>query len=1235
MSVKATEAIQRLDPLRFPLHGSRLIEASAGTGKTFTIAFLYVRLVLGHRADGTLGAGLTPPDILVVTFTDAAAKELRDRIRARLVEAAACFSASQPSATQDPLLLCLRQDIPANEWAACARKLQRAAEWMDEAAVSTIHAWCNRMLGEHAFASGSFFRQTLQTDLSAVMTEAVRDYWRTHVYQLDRTLVDEIHEHWKTPNALLADIVPRLGIDSDSEQDDADASLVEIISRINAERLQKAAAIKTPWREWLPDLENRFAAALPEKVFDGRKLRTDTCKRWLLQIREWLEDETACELLLTDSAYERFTPDGLEDAVKKPDQRSDALIAHPAWDALKEIRHSRNWLPDCRPSSLAHAVKWVRQRLELEKQRRAELGFDDILLQLNRALLGQGGQALAAIIRSQFPVAMIDEFQDTDPVQYSIFKQIYRIGKRVVTESETDVSPPNGLFLIGDPKQAIYAFRNADIYTYLQARRATAGRHYSLDTNYRSSPAMVNAVNQLFAQADEALPRAAFMFGTPDDNQLPFVRVNAREPETVWVDASNQTAALNFWTMPEENPGKGVNKNDYVEHLSEACATHIVQLLNQAEAGQTGFSTGDRFSQLRAGDIAVLVNKGTEAAAVRQALRKRGVPSVYLSDRESVLDTPQAREIRYWLNACADPLQLNLLRAALATPSMGIEDGYLAALSENELLMEAEIERFSRLGEVWQSQGVLPMLRALLIEFGIPARLIGGADGERQLTDLLHIAEVLQQASAHIEGRHGLIRHYVNMLESRPGGNELLQVRLESDAEVVQVVTVHKSKGLEYPLVFLPFAINFRAVQKKDSLIKWHDEEGRLHTGHGKDDVPLGQADDERLAEDIRKLYVALTRARYRTWVGVAETRDWDRSGLGYLTGSRPSDGTLNEALQRMAAGAGASEGAIVVEPVPEPDAVCIAETRLEQLGPALTPGRVARENWWIASYSAIASRLPTPDSSQEATAGDELATDDEFVSSVAIQGHAIQHDFPRGAVAGVFLHGLLEWVAEQGFSVVASGKATDELRDMLRRRCFPRGWKHWIDPLEHWLLALLQVPVDGSAQKGFTLSSVRSYQVELEFWFETRAVDTHALDRLLNRYTFGGADRPALAAMTLNGMLKGFIDLVFEHEGRYYVLDYKSNHLGADDTAYTQEAMHQAILGKRYDLQFSLYLLALHRLLRARLRAYDYERDVGGAIYFFLRGHEAANHGIFTEKPPLAMIEALDSLFCGEADAE
>jgi exodeoxyribonuclease V beta subunit len=257
-------------------------------------------------------------------------------------------------------------------------------------------------------------------------------------------------------------------------------------------------------------------------------------------------------------------------------------------------------------------------------------------------------------------------------------------------------------------------------------------------------------------------------------------------------------------------------------------------------------------------------------------------------------------------------------------------------------------------------------------------------------------------------------------------------------------------------------------------------------------------------------------------------------------------------------------------------------------------------------------------------------------------------HSLPRGSRYGTFLHGLLEWAATQqgldaegqrrgGYGAAADGAHVR--RDMLARRCTLRGLDEWIEPLDRWLVHLLtrewhltglEDATGQAPQLRLRALAPRQTQVEMEFWLESSQVDTGALDRLVQRHCLPGQARPALRADRLNGLLKGFIDLVFEHGGRYYVLDWKSNWLGPDDSAYTAQAMRTAMLAHRYDLQYSLYLLALHRQLRARLPGYDYARDIGGAIYVFLRGSGAASQGLFTDKPPRALIEGLDRLFAG-----
>lgn len=300
-------------------------------------------------------------------------------------------------------------------------------------------------------------------------------------------------------------------------------------------------------------------------------------------------------------------------------------------------------------------------------------------------------------------------------------------------------------------------------------------------------------------------------------------------------------------------------------------------------------------------------------------------------------------------------------------------------------------------------------------------------------------------------------------------------------------------------------------------------------------------------------------------------------------------------------------------------------------------PARQAAEHWWIASYSALQlGETPAPASRFDDAAPDspaaQKAVDDER-ETLAVPLPASEapslHRFPRGPNPGTFLHGLLELAAREGFAALAA--EPQRLREEIARRCQRRGLTAWIEPLGDWLVDLVRRPLDLGDGAAVALAQLASYQPELEFWFAARKVDVRRLDALVQRHVLPGVARPALSRDTLNGMFKGFVDLAFEHAGRYYVVDYKSNWLGEGDAAYTAEAMAAAVAAQRYDLQYVLYLLALHRQLQLRLPDYDYDRHVGGALYLFLRGSRAAGQGIHRARPPRALIEALDALFKGE----
>ncbi len=1208
--------------LAFPLRGSQLIEASAGTGKTFTISALYLRLVLGNGGeDSGFGRELLPPQILVVTFTDAATKELRERIRTRLAEAARFFRDETPA--PDSLIAELRDQYLPEQWPGCANRLDIAAQWMDEAAVSTIHSWCQRMLREHAFDSGSLFTQTLETDHSDLLGEVLRDYWRLFCYPMQGDALNWVRSNWGGPAALL----PRIRALFASERDTLEGKEpAELISQCLQERRVALIDLKKPWLQWADELLVICHQGVASKSVDGRKMQARYFEPWFEKIKAWAEDESL-EQLDIGTGFTRLTPDGMAEAWKGEAPR------HPGLDAMAGLKACLDGLPTPDAAVLQHAARWVGARFEEEKRRRAEMGFDDMLLRLDAALQSDGGERLATLIREQFPVALIDEFQDTDPVQYRIFESIYRIEEN---------SPECGLFLIGDPKQAIYAFRGADIHTYLRARQATTGRLHTLGTNFRSSHGMVDAVNHVFERAEvRQSGRGAFLFRQNNgDNPVPFMPVASQGRKEVLRINDQAVPALNIWHLPAEQPLSGAV---YRQQLAAACASEITALLNGGQQGQAGFiQDGKTFRGLLPADIAILVRDGKEAQAVRAQLAARGVRSVYLSDKDSVFAAQEAHDVLTWLKACAEPDVERPLRAALASITLNLSLGELERLNQDELAWESRVMQFRGYREVWRKQGVLPMLRRLLHDFRLPQALIARSDGERVLTNLLHLSELLQQAAAELDGEQALIRHLSEHLALSGQAGEEQILRLESDEQLVKVVTIHKSKGLEYPLVFLPFICSAKPVDGSRLPLHYHDESGNAQVTLKPTPELIALADDERLAEDLRLLYVALTRAQHACWLGVADLKRGNNNGsvlhlsaLGYLLGGGAPLAD-SPALQQWLRDLQQDCPALTYAQMPEATAEHYQPPQNDAaLLPPLIPKRKASENWWIASYSALrigdtlsVGTDEAPESPQAQKLFDDERLDPHAPREVVAGGGDI-HRFPRGPNPGTFLHGLLEWAGSEGFAA-----APQDVIDAIARRCNRRGWEGWIATLSDWLQHLLKSPLHlGVDQPPVKFEQLTQYQVEMEFWFASHKVDVLKLDALVCQYTHGGVARVAAEPVQLNGMFKGFIDLTFEHDGRYYVADYKSNWLGADDAAYTPQAMEQSILDNRYDLQYVLYLLALHRQLKARLADYDYDRHVGGALYLFLRGTRAASQGVFFTRPPRELIERLDRLFQGKPE--
>ncbi|MEZ1362444.1 exodeoxyribonuclease V subunit beta [Klebsiella pneumoniae] len=1175
-----TDTAESLDPLRLPLIGERLIEASAGTGKTFTIAALYLRLLLGLGGEAAYPRAISVEELLVVTFTEAATEELRGRIRSNIHELRiACLRGE----SDNPLYSALLAEIADKDDAA--KTLLLAERQMDEAAVFTIHGFCQRMLSLNAFESGMLFEQQLIEDESRLRYQACADFWRRHCYPLTRDIAAVIHDVWKGPRDLLKSLDRWL--QGEAPQLKSPPAPNETLAERHQQIIARIDSLKQQWREQVGEIEG----VLENSGLDRRKFNRGNQGKWMEKVNAWAQEETLSYLL--PDALEKFAQSFLLERTKAGGEPP----VHPLFSAVESLLASSLTLTDL---VLARAMVEIRDAVAREKRRRGELGFDDMLSRLDEALRGDSGETLASAIRQRFPVAMIDEFQDTDPQQYRIFRRIWRR------------QPETALLLIGDPKQAIYAFRGADIFTYMKARGDVAA-HYTLDTNWRSSPGMVGSVNRLFSLSDNP-----FMF-----HEIPFLPVKAAAKNKglrFTVDAAD-VPAMNVWLMPGDTVGSG----DYQTFMAQLCATQIRDWLSAGQRGRALLWRGETSRPVQASDITVLVRNRLEAAQVREALQTLGIPSVYLSNRDSVFETLEAQELLWLLQAVLAPERENTLRSALATSMFGLTALDIENLNQDEQAWDALVEEFSEYRQIWRQRGVMPMLRALMTARHIAENLLATRGGERRLTDILHISELLQEAASQLESEHALVRWLAQHIAEPDSNAASQQMRLESDKHLVQIVTIHKSKGLEYPLVWLPFIARFR---KQDQAF-YHDRETFAAVlDLGQDEASLELAEAERLAEDLRLLYVALTRAVWHCSLGVAPlssrksgNSDFHLSALGRLLQA----GEAMDAAGLAARLADFCHGDIALQRPGELDLTPwqAPAATIPRLSARELQRRIA-DDWRVTSYSGL---------QQHGFSGGQdllprLDVDAAGVGEVVEEPQLTPHQFPRGAAPGTFLHSLFE---ELDFTQpVPEGWMAEKLQ--------LSGFDaQWAPVLTDWLGGVLKTRLPGP-DIALNQLAARDKQVEMAFYLPiAQLLTAERLDALIRQYDPLSADTPPLDFRQVRGMLKGFIDLVFRHEGRYYLLDYKSNWLGEDREAYTRPAMEQAMRAHRYDLQYQLYSLALHRYLRHRLADYDYDRHFGGVIYLFLRGMDGqeGGQGIFTTRPVRPLIDGLDQLFAGETQEE
>lgn len=1183
-----------VDPLNYKLSGSSLIEASAGTGKTWTIAALYVRMVLGH---GGYQPRL-PEDILVLTFTKAAAQELKDRIRARLSQAANYFFDFTTEAP-DQFLIDLKNSIPVAEHKSAANLLDLAAQSMDQSSISTIHAWCQKVLVQHAFASASLFEQELLENIDDLKQQLAWDYWRVHVANLPLDFIAIVNKIWSGPDQLT-------GLVQDIQINKITTPSTSDIKAIIGDFYTAYQQQKDYWQTAIIELDAWF-----EKNRKNLK-RANDFVRWLDTLRAWLADD-GFSVPDLKTGWDRLSAADLQ---SKYD--TDKISICAANHAIEQLKLDLAALETVKINLNQHALYHLSSNLQTALAKHASLDFNGLLSNLYLALKGQNGAVLAQTLRQQYPVVLIDEFQDTDPIQYGIFDHIYH-----VAENLADIS----LVFIGDPKQSIYGFRNADIYTYLQAVDACKGRVFTLDKNYRSVTAVVAGVNKFFSLQDKPV----FITGQ-QDKYIDFhsVKANGLDEKII----CNDTVIPAIQALQLANPGnKAMAVGVFRELAAQACAIKISNLLYQASQQQTMLHAANESRPVAPADIAVLVNTHAEASLIKDYLARYKVRSVFLSERNSVYASPQAIEIKLWLEACIDPQNASAVRAALASITLNLSLEQLDSLNYDELLWDSYIEKFIQYRQIWQYRGVLPMIHKILHDFAVPARLLAnGYAGERQLTDLLHLAELLQSAATKLDGKQALLNYYVAQIQL--GSNDdATKLRLESDDNLVKIITIHKSKGLEYPLVFLPFVCSSNS-NNRINFPKLFDFTGEKQWLFELDAQQKQQYELNQLGEDIRRLYVALTRARHSVWMVLADVNSLAKTGINQVLDAKVLSNfkkLASEYPELFALDTADIQQLVTLENTDNQEPVNYQSKTLEH---AVITGK-----WWISSYSALeisniySKRQFVPDTAVEDSLHENLTAsqiEQNQPAKLSASNNNYLLNIPKGALTGVFLHSVLQWAAERNFRDLEHADA------YIRQRCLAMAWDEHIAAIQSWFAAFVANSWQLDNGQQLDLAQAPALLAEMEFLLPVNNVDVSALDQLISQNFYPKLARPLLSRDLLNGMFKGFIDLSLQAEDqKFYIIDYKSNYLGEQPQAYQQQDLIKNMLAMRYDVQMLMYLLAMHRQLRARLPDYDYDRDLGGAVYMYLRGQNSPGQGLVYFKPDLDFIEALDQLVSGQLELQ
>ena len=1175
-----------------PLAGINLIEASAGTGKTHALAGLYLRCLVEKK--------LAARQLLVITYTNAATAELKRRIRQMVADAQITFLTGEASSG---LLKDLLDKYPeARDRKRIARDLGLTLANFDETAIYTIHGFCQRILMDNAFASGALFESELIENQQRLEQEFVEDFWRKHFYENHPVIVQYALAGKMDKNTLLALLrMVQSKPDLKVIPDDKPFSMDEF-----EQDLEELQGNFSYFKSLCQSDKDAIVSSLRDKALSGVVYG----KKVDGLIREIEEMMILDDLPLPPpTCLQKISADYLTQKTNK----NQNTPKHAVFDLSQVMLERSAIIEESLHRYLSGLKKEFMERARVDfpglKRKKNVLYFDDLLSRTYEALRASGGDQLADFLANQYQAVLVDEFQDTDPIQFAILQSIFLT---------CDKRSNHTLFYIGDPKQAIYSFRGADIYAYLRAAKSV-DHQYTMQYNWRSEASLINAVNVLFQQ-----PEQSFVY-----EEIPYSRImQAKDMQIKSLTiAGEKMAGLQWWFVPGGEDGKPLGVGAARQLINRAVVAEISGLLKTGREQKA--LIGER--SLIESDIAILVRKNIEAMTFKKMLMSVGIPSVIYS-AESVFSSDEAHQLRRLMLGAIHFENEGYLLSALTTAFFNLQASDIAACSEDDERLEGWRMKFKHYHELWQIKGFLTMFTIFLEQEGVRLRIASSPDGERHLTNYAHLAQQLFQAQSQRNLRPSdLLRWLDDMILAEDLTIEDQQLRLETDRNCVRIVTIHKSKGLEYPIVFCPFVWETGPLQKEVLPLCFHDEKNNWQAtadlGSDHVDVHKDLYNREVLAENCRLLYVALTRAKNRCYFVWGNIRDTQSGAVSYLfhrdlwmnPGLTLSNQEMIEQMKSFSNPVPQDIQITILESIPESEK-WLPDKESTNISYQEFEGRIDHQ-WKIASYTYLAR-----------ASQDDLEWDEEFdfghpaeaISETKTTDNILL--FPSGSTSGILLHEILE---KMDFTRVREEQTKTIIKETLEKYHYPGLWQSGV---LNMLEELVQARLDWSGKGDFCLSQIGNAHCckELEYYFPLRDISPEKLMSVLelSEQRHKTEHQKKLNFPPVQGFLKGFIDLVFEFNGQYYLVDWKSNDLGDRYECYAPELLKREMIGSFYDVQYLIYTLALNLYLKKRLPSYDYEKHFGGVYYFFLRGLNAKagkTNGIFYDRPPGQVIVQLE----------